>query len=156
MEDKLKDGVSSGSFLFPYQYETMSIETALKYLDLSEDGHGFLFVPDDFNGFKALLVLKCGVDIDYVFSDTFIPDAAEIKKHISPSQLTKEELEKEVKKRIQQDEEKQISISSAKKRYAQLSAIRKLLQQIMGKSPKASLFDGKSAREIDELYPTRK
>ena len=111
--DKLKDGIPERGYHSPREYETMSIETAFRYWDLSDlDNLGYVFEPDDIRGFQALLVLKCGVDIDYVFSDLFTEGIynhdkesktakiEEVKRHLSNSSLTKEELEKEVQRRI--------------------------------------------------------
>ena len=115
MEDKLKTNVNPKGFHFPNQYETMSVKTALNYLDLARDGHGLLFSPNNYYGFKALLVLKCGIDIDYVFSDSYKEDEDEISSHMSTSQLTIEELEKEVKKRIYETEKMYPSSAPKKK-----------------------------------------
>ena len=120
MKDKLKNDASPNGFHYPRQYETMSVATAFGYLDLAKDHHGYLFTPDNYFGFKALLVLKCGVDIDWVFSNSFVEDINEVEKHITKSKLPPEELEKEVEKRImeqQQNEEKNnLDTTTSKKR----------------------------------------
>ncbi len=129
MEDKLKTNVNPKGFHYPNQYETMSVKTALRYLDLARDGHGLLFSPDNYYGFKALLVLKCGINIDYVFSDYFKEDEDEISSHMSTSELTMEELEKEVKKRIDETEkrlEKEATIKAARERYSKLNLFKRI------------------------------
>ena len=78
MEDKLKENVNPEGFHYPSDYETMSVDTAYEFLDLARDGHGMVFEPDSFAGFQANLVLKCGVDIDYVFGDDFVSDKEEM------------------------------------------------------------------------------
>lgn len=157
MEDKLKENSSSNKFNYPDQYEMLSVETAFSYLDLARDGHGSLFKPDNYYGFKALLVLKCGIDIDYVFGNSFKENIDEVKKHKVNSNLSFEELEKEVEKRIAEEikqEERQKSVNEAIERYNKLNIIKKALLSISKKDPSDDYLKDKSVDEINKLFET--
>lgn len=107
MKDEFNKDVPPNGFHYPSQYNTMSVPTAFSFLGLAKDHHGYLFTPDNYSGFKALLVLKCGVDIDWVFSNSFVEDINEVEKHITESNLSPKELEEEVKKRIMKQQQKE-------------------------------------------------
>lgn len=158
MENKLKDGFNEKNFVHPDGYETMSVKKAIEFLDLARDGHGALFEPDDYSGFKALLVLKCGIDIDYAFGDSFKEDIDEIEKHEKPSNLSPEELKEEVKKRASayqqemKEKDRKDAIAAAKVRYRKLSPWKRMSHFIHGTSAKNSYLEGKTVHEIDDMY----
>ena len=159
MVDKLKENVNKKGFHFPCQFETMSVETAFDYLEASRDGHGYLFEPDNYYGFMSLLVLKCGIDIDYVFSSEFIEDIEEVKKHTKISNMTLEELQKEVGKRIEECSQRmarRYAIMNAIDRYNNLNIIERISQILVGNKLNDGSFEKKTTKEINELYISKK
>lgn len=155
MEDKLKENVNPEGFHYPSDYETMSVDTAYEFLDLAKDGHGMVFEPDSFAGFQANLVLKCGVDLDYVFGDDFVSDKEEVKKHMATSQLPHEELVKEVQERVNKLEEERAKLyiqMFIDIKWNNLSKKEKFIQTLSGKRPTPGYLNSKSLDELMELY----
>ena len=82
-------------FFYPDKLKSMPVKKALEYLAICRDGHDAIF--GDYVDFLVILVTKCDIDPDYVFSSDFKEDEEEINKHkLNGKKIDEEELKKKV------------------------------------------------------------
>ena len=161
-------------FKYPREYETMTVEQAISFLELAALDH-HMYVYKDIYDFAYQLVQKCNINPNYVLNnlDKILESVHssktkeiinELKNNIVDKNTInlesyKQELETLKKKREetrQKEEEREKAIQNAKQRHEELTFLKKILINIKKEQPTDELFNSKTTNQINDMYTSKK